>query len=151
VTAPDKSYEAAVASLVAYQDRLDQAARAGRAAYERAFETPPTGLGAHEIDLDKTILRVNKGELRILGYREADVVGHVASDFVVMPDVSQRAMDKKLSGVQQLKPFVRAFKRVDGSAVTMLLLDRYILDAGGKVVGIRTVLTPLETAPSEHA
>jgi hypothetical protein len=60
-------------------------------------------------------------------------------------------MDKKLAGAQQLKPFVRAIKRVDGSAVTMLLLDRYIRDAGGKVVGIRTVLTPLETAPSEHA
>jgi hypothetical protein len=52
-------------------------------------------------------------------------------------------MDQKLSGAKELKAFVRAFKRPDGRPITMLLLDRYILDGGGRVIGMRTVLGPI--------
>jgi hypothetical protein len=52
-------------------------------------------------------------------------------------------MDQKLSGQRQLMPFVRAFKKADGRPVTLLLLDRHLVEPSGKVVGIRTVLTEI--------
>jgi hypothetical protein len=35
---------------------------------------------------------------------------------------------------------MRTFKRKDGSAVALVLLDRYLKDASGQVIGLRTVL-----------
>jgi PAS domain S-box-containing protein len=135
-----KTREQLEAELIAYQDRLEQAASRGKAAYDAAFEDPPPGIGAHEIDAGKRIVRVNSQELRLLGYRADQMLGHVASDFVVLQDFSQRAMDKKLSGAAALTPYVRAFKKPKG-ACTMLLLDRCLRDMQGRIIGIRTVMT----------
>lgn len=136
----------AVAALNALQDRLDEAALRGRWDYDRAFQESPTGIGMHEIDIHKTILRVNPEELRLLGYSEREMVGHPVFDFIVMQGVSQRSVDKKLSGTGELKPFVRAFKRKDESAVTMLLLDRHIHNSVGEIIGIRTTMTQIAAA-----
>jgi PAS domain S-box-containing protein len=138
-----KTRELLEADLTAYQDRLEAAAAQGKAAYDLLFENPPPGIGAHEIDVNKRILRVNGEELRLLGYRADQMVGHVASEFILMQDYSQRAMDKKLSGAAPLTPFVRAFRRPVG-ACTMLLLDRHIRDGHGQIIGIRTVLTSFD-------
>ena len=58
------------------------------------------------------------------------------------------AMSRKLSGSGALEPYVRAFLKADGSAVTLLLIDRRRLDAAGKVLGICTVLTPMPSSPA---
>jgi len=138
--------EQALTTLTAYQDRLEEAWSQGAAAYQDAFTNSPSGVAAHEIDREMKITRVNPAELGLLGYREDEMLGQPAWQFIVMESVSQRAIDKKLSGAVELKPFVRAFKRADGSAVTMLVLDRLIRDALGQVVGIRTVLTELDSS-----
>jgi PAS domain S-box-containing protein len=83
---------------------------------------------------------VNPEELRLLGYRENQMVGRPGWEFVVMQGVSQRSIEKKLSGEKELKPFVRTFHRADGSGVALLVLDRLIRDATGKARGIRTAL-----------
>lgn len=135
-----KTREQLEAELTAYQDRLEEAAPRGRAAYEAAFEDSPPGIGAHEIDAGKRIVRVNSQELSLLGYRADQMLGQVVSDFVVLQDHSQRAMDQKLSGVGTLTPYVRAFKKPKG-ACTMLLVDRCLRDVQGEIIGIRTVMT----------
>lgn len=138
--------EQALTTLTTYQDRLEEACGQGPEAYREAFSQPPGGVAAHEIDREMKITRVNPAELGRLGYREDEMLGQPAWQFIVMEGVSQRAIDKKLSGAVELKPFVRAFKRADGSAVTMLVLDRLIRDALGQVVGIRTVLTEIDSS-----
>ncbi len=143
--------ERAVATLTAYQDRLEEAWGQGPEAYQKAFLHPPAGVAAHEIDREMMITRVNPAELQLLGYREDEMLAQPAWQFIVMEGVSQRAMDKKLSGETELKPFVRAFKRADGSAVTMLLLDRHLRDARGRVVGIRTVFTEFDPSAEGQA
>jgi hypothetical protein len=59
---------------------------------------------------------------------------------LLMSEASQRAIDKKLSGGVALRSFVRSFRRADGGAVPMALVDRHIEDGAGSVVGIRTAM-----------
>ena len=132
------------AALVRYHDELDRAAADGLRRYEEAFEDPPPGLGAHEIDPDKVYRRVNRGALAILGYERKELVGRPVVQFIVMAQTSERSIEKKMSGLVELKPFVRTFIRKDGRSVTLLLLDRHLKDSFGNIVGIRTVFAPVE-------
>jgi PAS domain S-box-containing protein len=138
------SREQASARLGAYQDRLESALQQGQKGYDAAFEDPPAGVGAHEIDLAKVLRRVNGAEMRLLGYSREQMLGHPVVQFIVMDETSRRAIEKKLSGATELKPFVRTFRRADGSPVTFLLLDRFLRDSEGAISGIRTVLTEVE-------
>lgn len=95
----------------------------------------------HEIDLEHRIRRVNPEELRILGYAEKDMVGRPAWDFIVMQEASQRAIQRTFSPDQELKPFLRTFRRSDGVGVAMLLVDRRLVDKKGQVIGLRTAMT----------
>lgn len=132
--------EEATNLLEEYQDRLDRALREGTKTYEMAFADPPAGVGVHEIDSNRTITRVNKVEPGLLGYRPEEMVGKAVLDFIVMSEASRRAIERKLAGDVTLKPFVRTFRRADGSAVLMALVDRHLKDAQGRIVGIRTAL-----------
>jgi PAS domain S-box-containing protein len=94
------------------------------------------------------VLRANDEDLRILGYDREELVGQVVLDFIVMDETARRAIDGKLTGRRQLAPFMRTFRRKDGSAVALVLLDRFRKDATGTVVGLRTVLTKAEPSAS---
>jgi PAS domain S-box-containing protein len=85
---------------------------------------------------------VNPEELRIFGYSEAQMLGKRATEFIVMQETAQRAIEQKVSGAKELKPFMRTFKRADGTPLPMILLDRHMKDKDGRVVGLRTVMTP---------
>lgn len=132
----------AFARLDACQEKLEAALRAGRGAYDRLFDEAPKDIGLHEIDHARTVTRVNPGELALLGYRLEEVLGQPCNRFVVLNEVSARAAGKKLSG-EELRPFVRTFLRADGTPVTLALVERHLRDAQGKIVGIRTALTPV--------
>jgi PAS domain S-box-containing protein len=131
------------AELERFQSALDGALSRGRTDYDALFDSPPEGLSAHEIDLGRTLVRVSKAHTRLLGYPPELMVGRPASTFIILKETSERAMDHKLAGRRQLKPFVRAFRKADGTAVTLLLLDRHVAGDAGAVIGIRTVLTPI--------
>jgi PAS domain S-box-containing protein len=137
------SQDELVARLSAYQDELEQAARAGPARFEEVFAHPPAGVAVHEFDGDG-IRRVNGEELRILGYSADQMLGHHIWEFVVMQDASKASVQKKLAGEKDIKPFVRTFRKADGSGVAMLLVDRRLYGKDGEAAGIRTVMTPVE-------
>ena len=132
----------AFARLDAYQEKLEAALRLDRAAYDRLFDEAPEDIGLHEIDPTRTVTRVNARELGLLGYRREEVVGQPCSRFVVLNEVSARAAGKKLSG-EELRPFVRAFLEAGGTAVALALVGRHLRDVQGRIVGIRTALTPV--------
>jgi len=136
------SWDAATAVLEAYQVRLDKALQDGAKSYEAALKDPPPNVGVHEIDLEMRILRVNPEELKLFGYTEQQMLGKKATDFIVMQETAQRAIEQKVTGAKELKAFMRTFKRADGSAVPMILLDRHMKDKNGRVLGLRTVMTP---------
>jgi len=130
-----------VARLAAYQDRLDAAREEQPASGADPFDHPPAGIGCHEIDTETRVLRVNDEELRLLGYGRDEMVGRRVVELIVMNETAERAIARKISGELELKPFVRTFRRKDGSAVALVLLDRHLKDASGRVVGLRTVMT----------
>jgi PAS domain S-box-containing protein len=132
--------EEATAILTAYHDRMEAAEREGPQAVLEAFRSSPEGVGIHEIDDHMVVVRVNPEELRVLGYREDEMVGHPVFEFVVMQEASQRSVEQKLKGLKDLKPFVRSLKRKDGSALPVLIVERYRKDRQGKIVGIRTMI-----------
>ena len=136
------SKEEAIARLEGYQQRLENATT--RKEYDQLFDHAPAELGLHEIDLEKTVTRVNPSELALLGYRKDQVVGKHASSFAVMQETSIRSVERKLKG-GELKPFVRTFVCADGSALTVALVERYLKDTRGKITGIRTALMPITT------
>lgn len=136
------NWDAAIEVLEAYQARLDKALSDGARSYDAAFKDSPPQVGAHEIDLEMRILRVNPEELRLFGYTAQQMLGRRATEFIVMQETAQRAIEQKVTGSKELKAFLRTFKRADGSALPMILLDRHIKDKNGRVLGLRTVMTP---------
>ena len=138
-----------IARMAAYQDQLAEAERQGAARLAEAFARAPKGLGVHEIDRGTHIVRVNDEELALLGYTREEMVGRPSLEFIVMSETAERAISRKLSEQVELKPLVRSFKRKDGSAIPLVLLDRHLRNAAGEVVGLRTVLTSAEGALAE--
>ena len=134
------SHESAIQTLTEYHDRLEQAAREGRLRFEQVFANAPSGVGAHEIDGRMRVVRVNPGELILLGYREQDMVGRPVYEVIVMQEAARRAIEQKLKGEKELRPFVRSFKRADGTAIALMLMDRLLRDDKGAIVGIRTAM-----------
>jgi PAS domain S-box-containing protein len=127
----------AIARLETYQQRLDEAHKQGRGAYDTLFDSAPLGIALHEIDARGHVTRVNARELEVLGRRAEELLGQPVWQFSVMKEASQRAVEKKLSG-GGLKPFVRTLARGDQAAVTAAFVERYINDVRGEIVGIRT-------------
>ena len=143
---PNPAEEAAAARLLEYLVALEKAQAEGPSRFRDVFERPPAGVGVHELDAQGIITSVNAEELKLLGYSQKEMVGRPGWEFAVMQGVSQRSVEKKLSGEKELKPFVRTFHRKDGTGVTLLVLDRLIRDGQGKARGIRTAVTLAPTA-----
>src|SRR5262245_24757693 len=137
------SQEQMVAILQAYQDELTAADQQGPRRFEEAFAHPPPGVAVHEFDTTGIIRRVNSEEVKLLGFEAGQIVGKRVWEFVVMQEVSRESVQKKLAGEKDIKPFVRTFRRADGSGVAMLLVDRRLQDAQGQPRGIRTAMMAL--------
>jgi PAS domain S-box-containing protein len=143
--------ESKSAELNHFQDALDATRAKGPETYAALFNAPPAGMSVHEINADKVLTRVSPAHERLLGYPPERMKGQPASSFVILRESSEMAMNRKLSGSGALEPYVRAFLKADGSAITLLLIDRRILDAAGKVSGICTVLTAMTSPPVSGA
>ncbi len=128
-----------------YLDELDRVQKEGPLRLGKAFAASPAGVGVHELDTEMRVVRVNPEELRILGYREDEMVGRPVWEIIVMQEASRRAIEQKLKGERELKPFVRSFRRKDGTAIPLLLADRHLRDVRGEIVGLRTAMTEIRT------
>lgn len=135
---------AAIRVVNEYLDQLERMQKEGPLRLKEAFEKSPPGVGVHELDREMRVVRVNPEELRMLGYRADEMVGRVVWEIIVMQDNARRAIEQKLKGERELKPFVRSFKKADGTAIPLLLADRHIRDLRGEIVGLRTAMTEVK-------
>ena len=138
------SQDEAARVLEEYQERLARAEKEGAMRLSEAFRDSPPGVGVHEIDTSMRLIRVNPEELKLLGYREDQVVGRPVWEMIVMQDASKRAIEQKMKGEKELKPFVRSFRRADGSAIALMLADRHLRDFKGNIVGLRTAMVEVK-------
>jgi PAS domain S-box-containing protein len=127
-----------------YLDQLERMQKEGPLRLKEAFEKAPPGVGVHELDREMRVVRVNPEELRLLGYRADEMVGRVVWEIIVMQDNARRAIEQKLKGERELKPFVRSFKKADGTAIPLLLADRHLRDLRGEIIGLRTAMTEVK-------
>jgi PAS domain S-box-containing protein len=127
-----------------YLDQLERMQKEGPLRLKEAFEKSPAGVGVHELDREMRVVRVNPEELRMLGYRAEEMIGRVVWEIIVMQDNARRAIEQKLKGERELKPFVRSFRKADGTAIPLLLADRHIRDVRGEIVGLRTAMTEVK-------
>jgi PAS domain S-box-containing protein len=132
-----------------YLDELDRAEREGPLRFRKVFEASPPGVGVHEIDTGAHVIRVNHEEQQILGYTAEEMLGRPVWEIIVMQEASRRAIEQKICGERELKPFVRSFRRKDGTAIALLLADRHLKDAKGEVIGLRTVMTEIRADAGE--
>ena len=139
---PLPTKDEAIARLEAFQVRLDEAKRLGRAAYDQLFDQAPAGVALHEIDARGYLTRVNERELEILGRRREELVGKPVWQFAVMKEASERAVEKKLAG-GGLRPFVRTLTRADQVGITAAFVERYLRNTRDEIVGIRTSFMPI--------
>lgn len=96
----------------------------------------------HEIDRHGTVRRVNRAECQLLGYEEASVVGRPVWELVA-PDirhVSRLAVERKLSGLEPLRPYEREYVTSDGRPLIMETHESLLHDHSGQICGIRTVM-----------
>ena len=140
---PQDAQDRIVSRLQQYQDALAEAERQSLARFEEAFASAPQGVAVHEFDNDGVIRRVNTEEMALLGYPADQLLGKHIWEIVVMQDVSRESVQKKLAGAKDIKPFVRTFRKADGSGTAMILVDRRLYDGQGQMCGIRTAMASI--------
>ena len=119
--------------------RLEQSLFQSEIEFRELFDNAPVGY--HELDAEGRISRINQTELRSLGYRVEEMLGHVVWEFVSDPEVSRRAIMAKLSGTEPpARGVERIFIRKDGTTITVMIQDRLLLDVHGDISGIRSTL-----------
>ena len=97
-------------------------------------------VGYHEIDVEGRITCVNTTELQMLGYTEAEMIGHHVWDFIEEAEVAQQTFALKMSGIKPLSHVERGFRRKDGRYLPVQLDDQMLTDPDGRPIGIRATM-----------
>ncbi len=123
-----------IARDITERKRTEMFLQESEAKLKDLFDNAPTGY--HELDRAGRIVRINRTELEMLGYRAEEVLGRYAWEFVV-ESTSRESVLKKISGLKPLLPMERTLRRKDGSFVSVMLKDTLIKDENGAITGIR--------------
>ncbi len=96
-------------------EALEEAAKKERAIFENAIDLICT------VDREGKFLRVSPSCLRILGYRQDEMVGRGYTDFLIPEEHEKSAhADQELMSGKALTDFENRYRRKDGSIVDML-------------------------------
>lgn len=131
--------------------KAEEALRESQKNFKDLFDNAP--IGYHEIDTNGNIIRINKTELKMLGYSEEEMLGKPIWKFVENEEMSWQAVLAKLSG--KLIPheiYERTFNRKDGSKIAVLIKENILSDNDGRIKLIRTTLQDItERSRAEDA
>jgi len=117
----------------------DEALRRSREEFKDLFDNAPVGF--HEVDAEGRLVRINNTELKMLGYTADELLGQFVWKISAEEETSRRAALAKLGG--ELPPpqgFERVFRRKDGSAFPVLIMDRILKREDGAILGIRAAV-----------
>ncbi|MBI3965003.1 MAG: PAS domain S-box protein [Chloroflexi bacterium] len=124
---------------LAERTRTEEALRASEARFRELFDEAPVGY--HEVDTDGRITRVNRTELELFGYDEAEMLGRHFYEFSAAPEASRESLLTRLGGEEpRLVPIERVYRRKDGSELPILIESRRLRDASGRVAGVRSII-----------
>ncbi|SDI55585.1 response regulator [Propionivibrio dicarboxylicus] len=123
--------------LLEVLNRREEALQASEAEFRELFNDIPVGY--HDLDAAGRIVRINRTELKTLGYAEEEMLGRYIWDFVEGSGVSRQAVKEKLAEIRSVEnTFERNFRRKDGTTIPAIIQDKCWRDKDGKVVGMRS-------------
>ncbi len=128
----------AILQDITERNQSEEALRESEARFRDLFDQAPVGY--HEIDTDGRIRRVNRTAQRMLGYTAEEMLDRHPWEFIVEQEESRKAVTEKLSGRESIMPYERTWRRKDGTVIRVLMLDRFIRDADGRVTGVRAII-----------
>jgi len=137
----DVEFLSAVATqlaLVIDRKRAEEALIESDRRFRDLFYDAPVGY--HELDVEGRITCVNTTELSMLGYSPEDMIGHHVWDFIEDGETARRTFAEKMAGRKPLRNVERAFRRKDGSFMSVQLDDQMLHDPSGRLIGIRATL-----------
>ena len=119
--------------------------------FREMFDDAPVGY--HELDAEGRFTRVNRTELQMLGYTAEEMIGQYGWKFVADAEFSRQRVLAKLNGTMPpSRGAERTYQRKDGTELPVLIEDRILRDAQGKITGIRTIIQNLtERKQAEEA
>ncbi len=108
--------------------------------YEELYNDAPVGY--HEINKEGNITRVNQTEAQLLGYTTEEMVGKPIFDFVSPKDreAAKEAVQAKLSGQSEIKPFEREYMRKDDTTFLAYIEEKLLKDDNDQIIGMRSTL-----------
>ncbi|WP_319241370.1 response regulator [uncultured Propionivibrio sp.] len=125
--------------LLEVLNRREEALQESEAEFRELFNEIPVGY--HDLDAEGRIVRINRTELRTLGYVEEEMLGRYAWDFVEGAEDSRQAVKEKLAEIRSVdSTFERYFRRKDGTTIPAIIKDKCRRDRDGNVIGMRTSL-----------
>ncbi|MEO6875496.1 MAG: response regulator [Opitutaceae bacterium] len=121
------------------QKRHEDILRESEERFRELFDDAPTGY--HELDAEGRITRINRTELQMLGYTEAEMLGRPIADFAANASEVTASLRDKLAG--KIPPgqfFERQYRRKNGAPMDVLLSDKMIRNQEGRIIGLRSSL-----------
>jgi len=108
-----------------------------REEFRDLFEYAPVGY--HEIDNEGKIVRMNKTELKMLGYTVEEVIGQYCWELSAHKDFSKKVTNEKLKGNKLSSiPYERILVRKDGTKIPIFEQDKILTSSDSRITGIRT-------------
>ncbi len=130
----------AVANALLFREhkQAEEALRKSEERFKELFDNAPVGY--QEFYEGGHITQVNRTELEMMGYTEEEMLGRYAWDFIV-EEVSPDLVKAKLEGnLRSSRTIERTFRRKDGTTFPALIHERFLRDAEGQIICIRSAI-----------
>ena len=119
--------------------RVEEELRQNREQFIDLFDNAP--IGYHEVDAGGRLIRINKTELKMLGYSAGELLGQFVWQITADEKFSHDSILAKLRGTKPVEQiFERNFRRKDGTTFPVLIEDRVLRGDDGAITGIRSVV-----------
>jgi PAS domain S-box-containing protein len=106
--------------------------------FRNLYDDAPVGY--FEYDLQGNITRVNRTELKMLGYTSEEMIGQPCWKFIVDEAAREQIIAKLRGDRPPAVGLERTYRRKDGTTFPVLFEDRLLINEKGDITGIRTAI-----------